>query len=296
MFMALSMFGFTANDAITKGLTDDLNMGQIMLVRGAFATLLIALFAWQQGALARPALAFNPKVALRAGFELGATLFFLTALAHMPIANISAVLQSLPLAVTMGAAMFFGEPVRWRRWLAILVGFAGVLIIVRPGLEGFSIYSLFALGCVVCAAARDLFTRQVPDEIPTLLISTATALLVTAFGGLLVAPLGGWNPIGLIEFAQLAAAAVLLIIGYQFIILAMRTGEIAFVAPYRYTALLWAILFGMLLFGEWPDAAMLIGATLVVGSGLYSLYRERRVGRTQPIAESTSESMAPDGV
>lgn len=192
--------------------------------------------------------------------------------------------------------MFFGEPVRWRRWLAILVGFAGVLIIVRPGLEGFSIYSLFALGCVVCAAARDLFTRQVPDEIPTLLISTATALLVTAFGGILVAPLGGWNPIGPSEIAQLAAAAVLLIIGYQFIILAMRTGEIAFVAPYRYTALLWAVLFGMLLFGEWPDAAMLLGAALVVGSGLYSLYRERRVGRTQPIADSTSESMAPDGL
>lgn len=296
MFMALSMFGFTANDAITKGLTDDLNMGQIMLVRGAFATLLIALFAWQQGALARPALAFNPKVALRAGFELGATLFFLTALAHMPIANISAVLQSLPLAVTMGAAMFFGEPVRWRRWLAILVGFAGVLIIVRPGLEGFSVYSLFALGCVVCAAARDLFTRQVPNEIPTLLISTATALLVTAFGGILVVPLGGWSPIGLTETAMLAAAAVLLIIGYQFIILAMRTGEIAFVAPYRYTALLWAILFGMLLFGEWPDAAMLLGSALVVISGLYSLYRERRVGRTQPIAESTTEAMAPDGM
>ncbi|MEX0956203.1 MAG: DMT family transporter [Rhizobiaceae bacterium] len=294
--MALSMFGFTANDAITKGLTDDLNMGQIMLVRGAFATLLIALFAWQQGALARPALAFNPKVALRAGFELGATLFFLTALAHMPIANISAVLQSLPLAVTMGAAMFFGEPVRWRRWLAILVGFAGVLIIVRPGLEGFSVYSLFALGCVVCAAARDLFTRQVPNEIPTLLISTATALLVTAFGGILVVPLGGWSPIGLTETAMLAAAAVLLIIGYQFIILAMRTGEIAFVAPYRYTALLWAILFGMLLFGEWPDAAMLLGSALVVISGLYSLYRERRVGRTQPIAESTTEAMAPDGM
>jgi drug/metabolite transporter (DMT)-like permease len=296
MFMALSMFGFTANDAITKGLTDDLNMGQIMLVRGAFATVLIALFAWQQGALARPALAFNPKVALRAGCELGATLFFLTALAHMPIANISAVLQSLPLAVTMGAAMFFGEPVRWRRWLAILVGFVGVLIIVRPGLEGFSLYSLFALGCVVCAAARDLFTRQVPHEIPTMLISTATALLVTVFGGLLVVPLGGWNAVRPSEFAQLAAAAVLLIIGYQFIILAMRTGEIAFVAPYRYTALLWAILFGMLLFGEWPDAAMLIGAALVVGSGLYSLYRERKVGRTQPIADTTTESMAPDGV
>jgi drug/metabolite transporter (DMT)-like permease len=296
LFMALSMFGFTANDAITKGLTDDLNLGQIMLVRGLFATVLIALYAWQQGALSRPSLALQPLVALRAGCELAATLFFLNALAHMPIANISAVLQSLPLAVTMGAALFFGERVRWRRWLAILVGFVGVLVIVRPGLEGFNAYSLSVLGCVVFAASRDLFTRQIPVAVPSLLISTATAALVTICGGVLVIPLGGWTPIGVPETAQLAAAAVLLLVGYQFIILAMRTGEIAFVAPYRYTALLWAILFGMLMFGEWPDAAMLVGAGLIVGSGLYSLYRERKTGRARPIEETTGEGMAPDGM
>lgn len=293
--MALAMFGFTANDAITKGLTDDLNLGQIMFVRGAFATVLIALLAWQRGALRQPSLALNPLLALRAGCELVATLFFLAALAYMPIANISAVLQALPLAVTMGAALFFSEPVGWRRWLAILVGFVGVLIIVRPGLEGFNAYSLSALGCVVFAAARDLFTRRIPDAVPSLLISSATSLLVTIFGGILVVPLGGWAPIDLAETGMLAAAAVLLMIGYQFIILAMRTGEIAFVAPYRYTALLWAVLFGMLIFGEWPDAAILTGASLVVGSGLYTLYRERRVGRARPIAETTGEGMAPDG-
>lgn len=294
--MALAMFGFTANDAIIKGLTDSLNTGQIMFVRGMFATVLVGLLAWQQGALSRLSLALNPMVALRAGCEIGATLLFLSALAHMPIANISAVLQSLPLAVTMGAALFLGERVRWRRWSAILVGFAGVLIIVRPGLAGFDAYSLFALGAVVFAAARDLLTRQVPDAVPTLLITAVTALLVALTGGVLVAPLGGWTPVGGYELAMLAAAAVLLIVGYQFIILAMRTGEIAFVAPYRYTSLLWAILFGMLLFAEWPDTMMLAGSALVVGSGLYSFYRERKVGRASPIAETSGEAMTPDGL
>jgi drug/metabolite transporter (DMT)-like permease len=296
LFMALAMFGFTANDAIVKGFANDLNLGQIMLVRGVFATALIAALAWQRGALARPAFAFNSMVALRAACEVGSTLFFLAALAHMPIANISAVLQSLPLAVTMGAALFFGEPVRWRRWLAIIVGFAGVVVIVRPGLEGFNVYSVSALGCVAFAAARDLMTRQIPEAVPSLLVSTVTAGLVTLCGALLVVPLGGWAPVGAYEIASMAAAAALLLIGYQFIILAMRSGEIAFVAPYRYTALLWAILFGMLLFGEWPDSAMLAGAALVVGSGLYSLYRERKVGRAHPIADTTGESMTPDGL
>lgn len=294
--MALAMFGFTANDAIVKGLTDDLNLGQIMLLRGAFATAMIALLAWQQGALARPSLALQPMVALRSACELGATLFFLTALSHMPLANVSAVLQSLPLAVTMGAALFFSEPVRWRRWLAIVVGFIGVLIIVRPGLEGFNAYSISALICVVFCAIRDLATRRIPEQVPTLLISTVTALLVTLSGGVLVMPLGGWVTVGTSEIAWLAGAAILLLVGYQFIILATRTGEIAFVAPYRYTALIWAILFGVLIFGEWPDLMMLAGATLVVGSGLYALYRETRVGRSSPVADSTSEAMAPDGI
>ncbi len=166
LFMAVSMAGFTVNDVITKGASETMNMGQVMLVRGLFATLLIGLLAWQRGALrSAPALRIR-CVVLRVVGEAGATVGFLVALAHLPLANVSAVLQALPLAVTMGAALVFGEGVGWRRWLAILVGFAGVLIIVRPGFDGFSVYALLALLCVVFCAVRDLATKRMPGRGP----------------------------------------------------------------------------------------------------------------------------------
>jgi drug/metabolite transporter (DMT)-like permease len=296
IFMALAMFGFTANDAIIKSLTGAINTGQIMFVRGIFATLLIGFLAWQQGALKNPSLALNPLVAGRALCELGATLFFLFALANMPLSNVSAVLQSLPLAVTMGAALFFGERVGWRRWLAITVGFAGVMVIVRPGMEGFNTYSLAVLACVCFAASRDLLTRLVPADVPSLLISTATTICVTIAGGVLMVPFGGWTPLSAPDTGMLFAASALLMVGYQFIVVAMREGEIAFVAPFRYTALLWAVLFGLVIFGESLETPIVVGSTLIIGSGLYSLYRERKLGRAKPISESTGESMSPDGL
>lgn len=294
--MAVSMAGFTANDAITKTIIETVSQGQAMLVRGVFATALIAILAWSQGALRFPAQLLNPMVALRSTCELMATVCFLAALAQMPLANISAILQALPLAVTMGAAMFMGETVGWRRWLAIAVGFVGVLVIVRPGFEGFNAYSLLGLAAVVFAAIRDLATRNMPPEMPSLLVSTATAGIVTLAGALLIVPQGGWTPISLGQTGLLAAAAVLLLFGYQFIIMAMRAGDVSHVAPFRYTALIWAILLGYLVFGDVPDAAMIAGSAIVVASGLYTLYRESKVGRRKPAAESTNPAMAPDGL
>jgi drug/metabolite transporter (DMT)-like permease len=232
---------------------------------------------------------------LRCLSELAGTLLFLFALAHMPIANLSAVMQSLPLAVTMGAAMFLGEPVGWRRWLAILIGFVGVTIVVRPGFEGFDIYSASALLCVATCAVRDLVTRSIPKHIPSLLVTTATAALVALCGLALIGPLGGWAPLTPAATGAMAVAAMFLVPATIFLILAMRTGEISFVAPYRYTALLWAIALGLIFYSEMPDPAMLAGAALIVGSGLYSLYRETIVGRRKPIADSLVAGIAPDG-
>ena len=294
--MAVSMAGLTINDVIVKAASADMSMAQVMLVRGVFASALIAILAWQQGALRNIRSVLDPMVILRAFGELGSTITFLIALAHLPIATVSAVLQALPLAVTMGAALFFGERVRWRRWLAISIGFAGVLVIVRPGFDGFSVYSLWALACVFFATIRDLATKRIPDHVPSLLVSTATAVLVTLFGAALVVPMGGWVPMSTFSIARLAGAGVLLLIGYHFIIMAMRTGEISFIAPFRYTALLWAIALGYLVFGDVPDLAMILGAALVVGSGLYTLYREQVAGGRRVVAETTSPTMAPDGV
>ncbi|MBZ9734910.1 DMT family transporter [Mesorhizobium sp. CA18] len=296
LFMIVAMVGFTLNDAITKFSSESMNMAQVMLVRGAFASLFVGLLAWRRGALANPAAMLQPMVATRVAGEAGATVSFLIALAHLPIANVSAVLQALPLAVTMGAALFFGEGVGWRRWLAIAIGFTGVLIIVRPGFEGFSVYSLLALTSVACCAVRDLATKRIPEAIPTMLVSTATALAMTVLGALLLSPMGGWTPMSGRATTLLALAAVLVLIGYQFIIMAMRSGDISFIAPFRYTALLWSILLGLVIFGDIPDAPMTVGAAIIIGSGLYALYRERVVGRRQPAAESAGPDMAPDGI
>lgn len=296
MLMAVSMAGFTANDVITKAVSAWMNMGQVMLLRGLFASGLVLLLAWHRGALRPPGTVLNLYVALRVGGEVCATTFFLIALANMPIANVSAVLQALPLAVTMGAALVYGEPVGWRRWLAIAAGFAGVLVIVRPGFEGFNMFSVSALVCVFFCAVRDLATKRVPPQIPSLFLSSATAIAVTAMGAVLIVPFGGWTPVEASHLGLLAAAAILLLIGYQCIILSMREGDISFVAPFRYTALLWAIVLGLIVFGEVPDAAMILGAAIIVGSGLYALYRERAKGKGRPAAEATSPTMQPDGI
>ncbi len=296
LFMVVAMAGFTINDAITKSVVGDIGAGQVMLVRGIFATTMIVVLAWASGALRQARHVLHPAVALRSACEFASTVTFLAALAHMPLANVSAVLQALPLAVTMGAALFLGEMVGWRRWFAIFAGFAGVTIIVRPGFEGFSIYSLLALVCVMFCAVRDLATRSVPSEVPSVLVSAITSSVVT-LGGVLILPFsGGWTPLETTQVGLLGAAAVLLMFGYQFIIMAMREGDISFVAPFRYTALLWAIMLGYLVFGDVPDVAMIAGAAIVVTSGLYTLYRERKVGQGKPAAESTAPGMAPDGV
>lgn len=296
LFMVIAMAGFTVNDAISKQVVEGMNVGQLMMVRGAFASVLIAALAASQGAFRHLRLLANPLVALRASCELSATVMFLFALTQMPLANVSAVLQALPLAVTMGAALFLGEAVGWRRWIAIAIGFSGVMIVVRPGFEGFNAYSLLALCSVAFAAGRDLVTSRIPDTVPTALVSSVTAVLVTIAGAALVVPLGGWTPMSAGQTLEIGVAAVLLLFGYQFIIMAMRGGEISFVAPFRYTALLWAIVLGYLMFDQIPDLPMMVGATVVIVSGLYTLYRERKVSKAMPAAESTGPGMAPDGM
>jgi drug/metabolite transporter (DMT)-like permease len=291
--MAAAMAGFTLNDSITKALSSEMNFGQMMLVRGVFAIALIAALAWHQGALRPLRTLLVRPVALRVIGEVGGTVTFLAAIVHLPLANTSAIFQALPLVITLGAAVLFGEPVGWRRWLAIAAGFVGVLIIVRPGIAGFSQFSLLALVSVLFCAGRDLATRQIPAHIPSLFITLLTTATVTATGAAIIVPLGGWTPPSSRALALLALAAVLLLIGYQCVIMALRSGDISAVAPFRYTALLWAMLLGYLVFGDVPDAMMATGASIIVLSGLYAFYRERV--RHRPVAADAS-GLPPDGL
>lgn len=275
VFMSLSMAGFTFNDALVKTVMDEINTGQIMAVRGMIIIVCLAAYLRaMQMPLIVPAMG-SPAVIARTATEVGATILFLLALANMPLANASAVLQVLPLTVALGAALFLGEPIGWRRISAIIIGFFGVLLIIRPGVEGFNAYSVVIVGAVFFLTIRDLVTRRLPTSLPSVTVSLLTAVAVTAMGLALVAPMGGWQPMRPAVLLTLVAAAGFLFVGYQCVILAMRQGDIALAAPFRYTALLWAILLGIVILGEIPDTLTLAGAAIVVVTGIFTLYRER---------------------
>jgi len=277
--MMAAMAGFTVNDACMKAVTQTLPLYQAIFLRGALTLALLVPLARATGGL-RLALprADSGLVALRSAAEIAATVLFLTALMHMPLANLTAILQSLPLAVTLGAALFLGEPVGWRRLSAILVGFAGVLLIVRPGGADFNLWALAGIGAVACVVLRDLSTRRMSAALPSVTVAIYAAGSVMLLGAVLM-PFGGWVPVGPGEAAYLAAAAACVVAGYVFIVAAARTGDIATVAPFRYTALVWAIGLGWLVFGEFPDPLTLAGAAIVVATGIYTFHRERRLGR-----------------
>ncbi len=288
--MALAMSGFIINDVIVKTLSDEINAGQVMFVRGLMMVALLAALIIYKKQRITVRQATSVPMLLRVILEAVATTFFLIGFSNLPVANASAIMQSLPLVVTLGAFLFLNEPVGWRRVSAILIGFAGVLIIIRPGLDGFNIYSLVMLVVVVLAAGRDIVTRMLDKDISPFYVSLLAAAAVTLLGAALIVPFGGWQPMTLKTLGTLILAAGFLFVGYHFIVLAMRDGDIATVAPFRYAALLWAILLGYLIFDDLPDFWTIIGSIIVVGSGLYAIFREHQRNRSvQAISKSATQ-------
>ena len=294
--MVIAMAGFTFNDALTKLAGLHISPAQIMLVRGVFATTLVGFLIWQQGAWRPLRSVLIPSVVIRVAAEVLSTFTFLTSLMHLPLANATSIMQALPLAITMGAALFLHEPVSWRRWSAVLVGFIGVLIVVRPGFEGFNSYALLTLLAVVLCTVRDLSTSRVPKSIPSITLSFLSSVAVTISGAIALIPFGGWKPMVAQDTAVLGIASVAVLIGYQFASTAVRTGEMSAVAPFRYTALLWSIALTILVFDVYPDPPMMVGALVIVLSGIYALWRERQISKAKPATKATGPAMAPDGL
>jgi Permeases of the drug/metabolite transporter (DMT) superfamily len=287
LLMVLAMAGFTFNDALTKTLTSSMNVGQMMFVRGLMMTVLVYLFGRKTGGLAPIRSVAQPMVLARVGLECGATILFLSALGMLPLSNVSAILQSLPLAVTVGAAIFLREPVGWHRWTAIVIGFGGMLLIIRPGPEGFSSASLLLLLCILCTAGRDLVTKKISAGVPSIMVTLLTAIAAVIIGGALIVPLGGWRPMSASAVGTLAVAALLLVVAHQSIVMAMRTAEVSFVAPFRYTSLIWAVAIGIVFFGEHISLPVAIGAVIVICSGLYTFYRENKRKNARPIGQTS---------
>jgi len=284
ILMMASMAAFTINDTFMKALAGEIPLFQLLFLRGVLTTLAVGGIAWWMGAFrARLSRRDTGSIALRMVGEIGAAYFFLTALFNMPLANVTAILQAIPLTITLAAALFFGDPIGWRRLSAILVGFVGVMLIVRPGADDFTIYSFYALAAVAFVTLRDLATRRLARETPSMLVTFITSGSIMVFFGL-ASLTGDWAPMDLRASVLTLGASVMIIGGYLFSIMVMRAGEISFIAPFRYTGLIWALVLGWLVFDEWPEPITLIGAAIVVGSGLFTLYREAQLGRKRRLS------------
>ncbi|MFV0491545.1 MAG: DMT family transporter [Pseudorhodobacter sp.] len=275
--MVASMLGFAFEDLFLKRAANAMPPGQILAILGLFGGLTFWILAARKG---QPILcrdAIRGVALLRTLSEALAGGFYLAAMAVLPLSINSAILQASPLMVTLGAALFLKEPVGWRRWFAILVGFTGVMIILRPSGEGLHIGGLLTLASVFALAARDLLTRRMPSHIGTFQVAAWAYLILFPSGLLLMAASGtGFVTITPVLALDLAGALLIGIVAYWAVTAATREGEASVVAPFRYTRLVFVMVLAVVFLGERPDIWTLAGSALIVGSGLYSFAREAR--------------------
>ena len=280
-FMVGSMTAFTLNDVFMKLAGADLPLFQAVFLRGLCVLGLLTVLCVAMGQLRTD---FSRKdwalMCVRGMCEVVVAYLFISALFNMPIANVSAILQALPLTVSLAAALFLGEALGWRRLVAILVGFIGVLLIVQPGGTGFNAYALWVVAAVFVVTLRDLAARRMSRDVPSTMAALVAAVFVTCASGVASAYID-WTPMTFGSWGLLAGAGVFIIGGYIFSVSAMRVGEISVVAPFRYTSLLVALITGYIVFAEIPNTLALIGATIVVVTGLFTLYREGRARKTR---------------
>jgi len=278
IYMCLSMAGFVLNDAVIKYASADIGMYQSIFVRGCFAVIIIGIACIYNGAFKIIPNRLDHKLIIwRTLAEIFATITFLTALFYLPIANITALLQALPLTVTLAASWFLGEKIGWRRGVAILIGFIGVLLIIQPGTDEFNVYSILGIFCVIFVTIRDLVVRKFSAKISTLYVAFITAAAIALVGGFLTFAYEGWIPMKLHEVILLFIASTLIFVGYFFAISAMRSGQVSFVSPFRYTIMIWAIILGYLIWGDIPNNLTLLGISIVIGMGIFTFWREAQL-------------------
>lgn len=274
LYMTLGMACYVVNDSLIKLVGEQLPLGTILVVRGVFAIALILALGVATNVLQHWRLIFTKPVLLRATFDTIATFLFLTALFNLSIASATSILQIVPMVVMLFGAVFLKERIGWRRILAILVGFAGVLLVVQPGTAGFNVYAILVLGVVILVAVRDTTTRKMPVDTPSLLVTLGNVVMVTA-AGTAYALYQGFEAINSQQTLILSTSSIFLVAATMFVILTMRTAEISSTAPFRYTAILWSLISAYLVFNEVPNQMATVGIVLIAASGLYSLFRSK---------------------
>jgi drug/metabolite transporter (DMT)-like permease len=272
--LVVALGAFSTNDALVKLVARSYPPGEVILVRGLMAVLVIAVFLAMLGQAPMLRQAIGRRILARSLLDALGAVLFITALVHMGLAELSAVLLVSPLLMTAMSVLLNHETVGWRRWTAITVGFIGTLFVVKPTPSAFDVWALLGLGAAIAAAARDLMTRHIDPGVPATIISLSASVAVTLVG-LLLGIGESWRMMALSDIALVAAAAGFLGAGTYLVVIAFRDSEISLVAPFRYTLLLWSGLAGYVVFGELPDRFAIIGGVLIAASGLYALHRER---------------------
>lgn len=272
------MAGYVCNDALVKKTTETLPLFQSIFIRGVVVTAILAIAAWRTGVLRTFVQRVDPALFLRISMETVGTVLFLTALTKAPLAGLTAVLQVVPVAVTFVAARLLHERVSAPRVAAVFVGFIGVLIIVRPGSADFNPWFLVGLLVVAAIVVRELATANIPTSTPAVIISLSTAIAITTMGAIGSA-VQGWDAATGAELGQLAAAASFIAIGYLASVLTIRTGDLSFTAPFRYTIMVFAIVLQIVVFDDIPDLATFVGTGLIAAAGVFVFRHEARAAR-----------------
>jgi len=273
-YMVVGGAFLTANDAVLKWLTGVYLTGQIMALRGLFVLLPIAFLVWRQGGVSSLRVGSVRGQGFRAGLVVTGTFLFVTGLEYLPLADAISITFAGPLFITAMAAAILGEAVGWRRWAAVVVGFTGVVLIMRPGSGAMQWAALLPLAASFTGALRDIVTRHLAGRESSVAILAVTTVTVI-FAGLLTLPFG-WQPVAGPDVLLFALGGILLGSAHYCLIEAFRYAEAALVAPFKYASIIWAVLFGFAIWGDLPDAWTLLGSAVVVASGLYILHRETR--------------------
>ncbi len=283
--MVGAMAAFALEDVFVKAAARSLPVWQVLVLFGMGGAVLFALMARRQRQKLFIADVLSRPMRIRAVFEFIGRLFYTLAIALAPLSAATVILQATPLVVVACAAVIFGETVGWRRWAAILIGLLGVVVIIRPGSESFSLMSILAVLGMLGFAGRDLASRAAPASVGTAALGFYGYLIVA---GLVYGIYEGRPMVwpDAVTALYLLGAIVVGVVAYSGLMLAMRTGEVSAVTPFRYTRLLFGLACGVLLFDEQIDAYMLVGCGLIVLSGLFILSRNKvqnaRAGGNNP--------------
>lgn len=272
--MVGSTLCYLLGDTAVKLAAEAVSVPQIIVIRGAFTALLVTVAAAAAGVLRYWRGMFSRPVLVRGVFDAATTLMFTNALANMRIADATAVINAAPIAGTLLAVAILKERVDVLRWSAIILGFVGVVLVLRPGADGFNLYGLLALGAMVTVAGREVVTRRVAADVPSLIVTLWSTLTVTVVGLAATATSGSWTPVAYPELGLIVVSALFLFGAYHTSVISLRLGEVSLVGPFRYLIIVWGLLTGFLVWGDVPGVAELSGMALIAAAGFAVFRRE----------------------